>query len=131
MIIMAEQLWKDKKLDEIKALSMEEFSKLVNSRQRRSIKRGFPDKQKKLLQDVKRWKEGDKPIRTHCRDMVIIPEMVGVEFSIYNGKEFVKVLITIEMLGHYLGEYSQTRPKVQHSAPGFGATRSSKFVPLK
>ncbi|MAH43249.1 30S ribosomal protein S19 [archaeon] len=129
--MMAELTWKGKTLKELKAMPMEEFVKLVNARQRRSITRGFNDKQKKLLSDVRAWKDGSKPIRTHCRDMPIIPEMIELEFAIYNGKEFVKFIPTVEMLGHYLGEYSQTRGKVSHSSPGFGATRSSKFVPLK
>lgn len=128
---MAKVTWKGKTLEELKEMPKEEFVKLVDARQRRSLKRGLIDKHQKLFDKVRSWKEGSKPIRTHCRDMVIVPEMVEVAFAIYNGKEFVKFTPTIEMVGHYLGEYSQTRGKVQHSAPGFGATRSSKFVPLK
>jgi small subunit ribosomal protein S19 len=63
--------------------------------------------------------------------MVIIPEMVGVKIGIHNGKEYVSVDIKPEMLGHRLGEFAMTRKPVKHSSPGFGATRSSKFVPLK
>lgn len=128
---MAKQLWKGKDVDELKALPREEAIKLLGSRQRRSLKRGFIPKHQKLLKTIRAWKAGGKPIRTHCRDMVILPEMVDMPFAVYNGKEFVKITPTVEMIGHYFGEYAQTRGKVQHSSPGFGATRSSKFVPLK
>ena len=57
--------------------------------------------------------------------------MVGLEFEIYNGKEFNRVEIKPEMIGQYLGEYSMTRKIVKHSAPGVGATRSSLFIPIK
>ena len=72
-----------------------------------------------------------KPIRTHCRDMPVLPEMVGLNFEIYNGKEFVKVELVPDMIGQYLGEFSLSRKPVQHSSPGVGATRSSLFVPVR
>ena len=77
--------------------------------------------------------KGGKPlvVKTHCRDMVVIPEMVGTTFGIYNGRDFVEVTITPEMIGHYFGEFAPTRARVQHGDPGMGATRSSMFVPLK
>ena len=118
-----------KKFEEIKKLSLEEFSKLIPSRDRRALKRGLPEEQKNLLLEIR--KRPTAFHKTHCRDMVIIPELVGVKLGIFNGKEFVQVDIKPEMLGHRLGEFSQTRKKIEHSAPGFGATKSSKFVPLK
>ena len=72
-----------------------------------------------------------KTIKTHCRDMIVIPEMLGLKILIYNGKAFSPVLIDIEMLGHYLGEFSNTRSNVKHSAPGIGATRSSAYQSVK
>jgi small subunit ribosomal protein S19 len=57
--------------------------------------------------------------------------MVGKTIEIYNGKVFNRVEIIPEMVGHYLGEYSLTRGRVSHGSAGVGATRSSKFVPLK
>jgi small subunit ribosomal protein S19 len=63
--------------------------------------------------------------------MVIIPEMIGKRILVYMGKDWVTVDVTGEMLGHVLGEFSMTRHRVQHSAPGVGATKSSKFLPLK
>jgi small subunit ribosomal protein S19 len=70
-------------------------------------------------------------IRTHSRDFVVLPEMVGMTIEVYNGQEFNRFEIQPEMIGHYLGEFVQTRKRVEHSAPGVGATKSSKYVPLK
>jgi len=124
-------------LDELMKMPIEEFIELLPARQRRSLKRGLPSRHKKLLQKVRRarrlLRRGKKPpvIRTHCRDMIILPEMVGLTIAVYNGKEFKEVKIEPEMIGHYLGEFAKTRKKVEHGDPGIGATRSSLFVPLK
>jgi small subunit ribosomal protein S19 len=122
-------MMKGKSWEEIEKMSVDEFAKLLTSRQRRAIKRGFTDQEKKLLKNIRANRK--KFHKTQCREMVIIPEMVGVKIGIHNGKEFVATDIKPEMLGHRLGEYAMTRHKVEHSAPGFGATKSSKFVPLK
>jgi len=71
------------------------------------------------------------PIKTHLRDLIILPYMVGVTVNTFSGKEFRPVVITTEMIGHYLGEYVITNKKVSHGAPGVGASRSSLYVPLK
>ncbi|KHO48300.1 MAG: 30S ribosomal protein S19, small subunit ribosomal protein S19 [archaeon GW2011_AR5] len=123
--------FRGKTQEELEAMSLEEFSGLLKSRQRRALRRGLPKQQKKLLEKIRKQKGKDKLIRTHSREMIILPEMVGAKLGIHNGREFVMVVIDSSMLGHRLGEFSQTRKKVQHSAPGLGATRSSKFVPLK
>lgn len=120
--------YRGKKMDELKKLSLDEFAQLVPSRQRRTIKRGFSEEHKKFLEKIKKR---DSNLRTHLRDMIILPEMVGLMIGIHNGKEFVPVEIMPEMLGRYLGEFSATRHRVSHGAAGVGATRSSKFVPLK
>jgi small subunit ribosomal protein S19 len=71
-------------------------------------------------------------VRTHCRDVPILPDFIGKKVAVHNGKEFVSVDIKPEMIGHYLGEFAMTRKTVVvHSGPGVGATRSSKFMPLK
>ncbi|MEM2918913.1 MAG: 30S ribosomal protein S19 [Candidatus Altiarchaeota archaeon] len=125
------------KLDELKKMSLEELAKVMPSRIRRSLRRGFTEQQKKLLEEIKKNRKildqggTAKIIKTHCRDMPILPEMVGMKFRVYNGKEFVIVEVLPEMLGHYLGEFSITVKPVKHSAPGVGATRSSLFVPIK
>ncbi|MDI3474883.1 MAG: small subunit ribosomal protein [Thermococcaceae archaeon] len=120
-------------LEELLNMSLEEFAKLLPSRQRRSLKRGLSPEQKKLLRKIRLAKKGKykKPIRTHSRDMVILPEMVGMTIHVHNGKEFVPVQIREEMIGHYLGEFAMTRKVVQHGSPGVGATRSSMFVAVK
>jgi len=123
--------YKGKKLDELKAMPLQEFIKLLPARQRRTLKRGLTPLQKKLLKKIKEKKGTDKMIRTKSRDMIILPEMVGTKLGVYDGKEFKVLVITKEMIGRYLGEFALTRKKVTHGSPGFGATRASKFVPLK
>ncbi|ACS89358.1 MULTISPECIES: 30S ribosomal protein S19 [Thermococcus] len=119
--------------EELINMSLEDLSKLLPSRQRRSLKRGLTPEQKKLLRKIRLAKKGKykKPIRTHSRDMVILPEMVGMMIYVHNGKEFVPVQIREEMIGHYIGEFALTRKRVQHGSPGVGATRSSMFVAIK
>jgi len=123
-------------LEELRKMNMDQFIQLLPARARRSLKRGLPPRQKKLLERLRRAyrakKRGkDLLTRTHVRDMIIFPEMVGLKIGVYNGKEFVSVEIKPEMISHYLGEFSLTRRRVQHGSPGIGATRSSKYVPLK
>lgn len=123
-----EYTYRGKTVDELKTLSTEEFSQIIPARQRRTIKRGLSDEHKKIMQKVK---DGETTIRTHRRDMLIFPDMVGLNLEIYNGKSFEKVEVIPEMMGHYFGEYSMTRRRVSHGSAGVGATKSSKFVPLK
>jgi small subunit ribosomal protein S19 len=123
-----EYTYRGKTVDELKTLSTEEFSQLIPARQRRTIKRGLSDEHKKIMQKIK---DGETTIRTHRRDMLIFPDMVGLNLEIYNGKSFEKVEVIPEMMGHYFGEYSMTRRRVSHGSAGVGATKSSKFVPLK
>jgi len=120
--------YRGKTIEDLQKLSIEEFAKLVPARQRRSLLRGFSDKQKKFLEKLKK---AQKPPRTHCRDLIIIPDMVGKTLMVHNGKEWIRLDISIEMLGHRLGEFALTRKRIMHSAPGVGATKSSKFLPLK
>jgi len=126
---MAKFEFRGKTLEEIRGMSIEEFMKIINSRERRALKRGFTEKEKILLEKIR--KNPDKFHRTRCREMVIVPQMIGAKMGVHNGKEYATVEIRPEMLGHRLGEFALTRKPVKHSAPGFGATRSSKFVPLK
>ena len=115
------------KVEELNKLSADELLALLPARQRRRLKRGLTKDHKRLLSRVK-----DRDVvRTHLRDMIVLPEMVGKTIEIYNGKTFNRVEIMPEMVGHYLGEYSLTRARVSHGSAGVGATRSSKFVPLK
>ncbi len=120
--------YRGKTLQDLKKMSLEEFAELLPARQRRTISRGLGDEHKKILNKIN---DGDTTIKTHLRDMIILPEMVGLNLEIHNGKSFEKVEVIPEMLGHYFGEYSFTRRRVSHGSAGVGATKSSKFVPLK
>ncbi|MBC2699240.1 MAG: 30S ribosomal protein S19 [ANME-2 cluster archaeon] len=120
--------YRGKTIQDLKSLSLEEFAELLPARQRRTINRGLGDEHKKILNKIN---DGDTTIKTHLRDMIILPGMVGLNLEIHNGKSFEKVEVIPEMLGHYFGEYSFTRKRVSHGSAGVGATKSSKFVPLK
>ena len=120
--------YRGKKVSELQSLSLKELAGFMPSAVRRRIKRGLTEQQKILLERIK---SGGQNIKTHCRDMPILPEMVDKTLRIYNGKEFVLVTIQNEMIGHYLGEFSQTRRKVGHSAPGVGATKSSAHASVR
>lgn len=121
-------LFRGKSIEELQKMSLEDFSKLLTSRQRRALLRGFSTEEKKFLE---RLRKSNKPLKTHLREMIIIPEMVFKKILVHNGNTWVAVDIKPEMLGHRLGEFALTRKKVIHSAPGVGATKASKFMPLK
>jgi len=123
-------------IDELQSMSMDEFIRLLPSRQRRSLQRGLTPEQRILLENIRRarktTKEGQKTVvKTHARDMTILPEMVDITVLVHNGKEFTAVEITPEMIGHYLGEFAITNKPVKHGSPGIGASKSSMYVPLK
>jgi small subunit ribosomal protein S19 len=121
-------------LDELQSMSLDEVAELLPARQRRTITRGLTSEQEKLLEaarDAGEEETANDPLRTHLRDMPIVPEFVGLTFSVYNGQAFQRVEVEPEMIGHYLGEFQLTRTSVEHGQAGIGATRSSKFVPLK
>lgn len=123
-------------LKELQTMSMDEFILLLPSRQRRSLQRGLTHEQRVLLENIREAKqtqgEGQKNIvKTHARDAVILPEMVGLTILVHNGKEFTPVEVTPEMIGHYLGEFAITNRPVKHGSPGIGASRSSMYVPLR
>lgn len=115
-------------LKDLQAMSMDELIQIMPARARRTLRKGLGEEHKKLLEKLEK-REG--VIRTHLRNMIILPGMVGRTIAVYNGKEYVEVQITMEMIGHYLGEFTLTRKAVKHSGPGVGATRSSKYLPLK
>jgi small subunit ribosomal protein S19 len=124
-------------LDKLQNVSMDQFIELLPSRQRRSLRRGLTPEQRKLAEKIRAHKDvvasggQTKPIRTHVRDLIILPEMVGVTIHVHSGKEFVPVTISPQMVSHYLGEFIITNRPVKHGTPGIGASRSSMYVPLK
>lgn len=132
--MVREFMYRGYTLEQLKAMSMDQFIKLLPGRQRRSLgKKGLTPAQLKLLAKIRKYKrlQVQKPIKTHARDMIILPEMVGLKIHVHNGKEFVPVEIVPEMIGHRLGEFAMTNKPVKHGRAGVGATRSSMYVPLK
>jgi len=125
--------YRGKSMDELNSMSTEALLELLPSRARRSLNRGVSEEKRKLLEDARAIKEGKKEgqIKTHARDMIILPTMVGLTIAVHNGREFVNLEVKPEMVGRYLGEYVITNKKVVHGTPGIGASRSSLYVPLK
>ena len=110
---------------------------MLSSRQRRRFRKGMPSRYdrltKKLTEAVRNTPYGEKPkaVKTHLRNAIIMPEMVGSVCEVYSGKYWNSVEIKADMIGDYLGEYSMTYKPVRHGKVGVGATRGSKFVSLK
>ena len=131
--MVREFLFRGLSKEELDNTSLEKLFQLFNSRQRRSLTRGITDGKRKLIEEMKSAKAGKlkTPIKTHLRDLIILPYMVDVTVNVFSGKEFVPLTIRTEMVGHYLGEYVITNKRVNHGAPGVGASRSSLYVPLK
>ncbi|MFW9922786.1 MAG: 30S ribosomal protein S19 [Candidatus Thorarchaeota archaeon] len=124
----------------VQGLSMDEFIKMLPSRKRRSLTRPsyWTDRRKKLYEDikaqVKEIKDGNKRIKTvktHLRDMVILPDMVFAKLGVHNGKDFVEFIVHPDMIGHTFGEFVLSTKIVRHGSPGMGATKSSLYIPLK
>lgn len=120
--------YRGKKVEDLEKLSLNELAELFPSRQRRKIKRGFTEQEKLFLKKVR---NGESKLKTHCREMIVLPEMVDKTIEIHNGKEFVKITIQPEMIGHFFGEFTYNRKRVAHSSPGIGATRSSAAMSVK
>lgn len=120
-------------LEQLKSMSTEALLQILPARARRSLNRSVSEEKRKLLEDVRATLSGKYhgQIRTHARDMIILPLMVGLTIYVHNGKEFVPVEIKPEMIGKYLGEFAITNKRVVHGTPGIGASRSSLYVPLK
>lgn len=115
-------------MDELQELSFEEVLPLLPARARRSLKRGIKPNQEKFWKHV----DDDKPvIKTHRRDIVVLPKLVGRKVSVYKGNGWIEFEVQPEMIGHFLGEYALTRRFEKHTGPGVGATKSSKYMPLR
>ena len=124
-------------LDQLLDMPNEQLMELMHARARRRFSRGLKRKPMALVKKLRKAKKeappNEKPeiVKTHLRNMIIVPEMVGSIVGVYNGKTFNQVEIKPEMIGHYLGEFSLTYKPVKHGRPGIGATHSSRFIPLK
>jgi small subunit ribosomal protein S19 len=121
--------YRGKTIQELQDMNVEELMAILPSRTRRVLRKGLGEERLKLLREIK--SSDGKVIRTHLRDMPILPLMVGMTIHVYNGKEFVPVEIKPQMIGHYLGEYALSNKPVKHGTPGIGASKSSLYVPLK
>lgn len=115
-------------IEDLKDMSLEDFSEITTSDVRRKIKRGFTKQEESLLEKIKSGKDN---VRTHARGMVVLPIMVGKKIHVYSGKEFKPVEIIPEMIGHKLGEFVLTRGFVQHGMPGIGSSRSTLHVSMR
>merc|ERR1712221_6830 len=126
-------------LDQLLAIKSENLIELLGCRQRRHFNRGIKRREENFLKRLRKAKKamtgeiGEKPacVKTHLRNVVVIPEMVGSVIGIYNGKVFNQIEVKPEMINHYIGEFSMTYKPVRHGRPGIGATHSSRFIPLK
>ncbi|GAU51731.1 hypothetical protein TSUD_72610 [Trifolium subterraneum] len=124
-------------LDALLDMGTVEQVKLFNARPRRRFQRGLTRMPMALIKRLRKAKmeapagEKPEPVRTHLRNMIIVPEMIGSIIGVYNGKTFNQVEIKPEMIGHYLAEFSISYKPVKHGRPGIGATHSSRFIPLK
>jgi small subunit ribosomal protein S19 len=131
---MKKDTWKGFDEDKVASIPLDEFLKRISSRNRRTIMRvKLNPRLKKFIEKVREIKKSNpkKLIKTHIREAIILPEWLGLVFGVHNGKEFKRVDITLNKIGRRLGDFSHTTGRVLHSGPGVGATRGSKFVPLK
>ncbi|MDD5086916.1 MAG: 30S ribosomal protein S19 [Candidatus Nanoarchaeia archaeon] len=119
--------YRGKTIEELGRMSINDFAELVPSRERRSLKRDSTEFQKAFMKKIIKGNN----IKTNCRDIIIIPQIVGKTVRVHNGKEFVSLLIQKEMVGHRIGEFVLTRKKVEHHSPGVGATRSSSSLSVR
>ena len=130
--------FRGKELEELSTLKDSQFMELVQSRIRRRLTRskGFKGKYLKLLERVKKSKKGLEPgqkakmIKTHLRDCVVVPDMVGGNVGVYNGKEYKEVEVKFDMIGRYLGEFSLTYKPTLRKAAVFdkGKKKDEKVV---
>jgi small subunit ribosomal protein S19 len=129
-ITKKEFTYKGKTVDELKELNVREFAKYLKSRQRRTVLRQFQELEKFISKSKERVSK-NKPIRTHKRDLIVVPAMIGMKIYIHNGKTFVPIEITKDKLGHRFGEFAPTRGKISHGKAGVGATKGTKFKAKK
>lgn len=120
-----EPVYRGKTISYLKSLDVRESAKYLPSRPRRYVLRNF-DVIQKFIKRCEKRNSKNRKIRTHLRDIIVVPQLVGLTISVYNGKSFHDITLTTEMIGHKLGEFSLTREKVTHGSAGIGATKSSK-----
>ena len=122
--------YRGKTIEELKKLDIREFAKFIPSRERRTLLRNT-DVVENFIKRAKKKMEKGKQVKTHNRNVIIVPSMVGMTIFVYNGHIFERVDIIPEMVSHRLGEFSPTRKSIKHGAAGIGATRSSASRSVK
>jgi len=122
-----EVIYRGRKLEDLKAMDVRESAKYMTSRARRSVLRNF-NIIEKFLKRVEKKLGRSKRVRTHNRDLIIVPKLVGLKIGVYNGKVFQDVEILPEMIGHRLGEFAMTRGRIHHGEAGIGATKGSRAL---
>ncbi len=120
-----DKFYRGKSIEDLKKLDVRETAKLMPARSRRTILRNTDFVEKFIIRAEKKLGR-KKRIRTHLRDLIIVPRLVGITIGVHNGRNFQEVPVTIEMIGHRLGEFAPTRTKVSHSSAGVGATKGSR-----
>ncbi len=111
-------------VEDLKKMDVRESAKYLPSRSRRTVLRNF-NMIEEFIKRCEKKVATKKKIKTHLRDIVVVPKLVGHIIQVYNGHAFNEVRISAAMIGHRLGEFSLTRGKVTHGTPGIGATKSS------
>ncbi len=114
--------YRGKNTEELQALTMDELALLFPSSERRKMRRGFTKEEQNLL---KKLAKRDR-VKTHAREMIILPSMIGKTILVHNGKEWVQVMVTIEMVAHRLGQFALTRKSAKHSGAGVTAKKGEK-----
>jgi len=117
--------FRGKTMEELQKLDVREFAKFLRARERRTALRQFSELEN-FINRAKQTIAKNKPVRTHKRDLVIVPQLVGMKIFVHNGRNFIPVDVIGEMLGHRLGELSPTRGKIKHGSAGIGATKGTK-----
>jgi len=131
------QIYRGVEIDKLLEMEYMEVVSMFKSGQRRRVKHGMHPKYdrlvKKIKTSVKNTPHGEKPkaVKTHLRNAIVMPEMVGGIAEVYSGKYWNPVEIKADMCGQYLAEYSMSYKPVKHGKVGHGATRGSKFVSLR
>ena len=122
--------FRGKSIEELKDLDIRESAKYLKSSSKRAVLRQFHEIEK-FINRAKEKIRKNKPVKTHQRDLVVVPRMIGMKIYVYNGKTFMPVEVIGEMLGHRLGEFAPTRAKIKHGSAGVGATKGTKFKSKK
>lgn len=118
-------------LDNLKKMPLSDLKKHLPSALRRHINRGFSQEEYDLITHCSQDHADEAIITTKCRNMMVLPVMIGKIIGIHNGNQFVEVEIKPDMISRRFKDLVPTKSSKAHGRPGVGATSSSKFVPLK